>query len=361
MRIFLSWSGKRSRSIAAALKSWLPDVIVNVETWMSDHDIAAGKRWGVELDKELETCNFGILCLTPENVTAPWLLYEAGSLAKLVASSRVVPYLLAKPNVTGPLSQFQGVDADKEGTLKLIRGINQILDKPLPDDRINRIFERAWPDLEREIKLTGKPSSSDHITAWMKGVSDQDSAQLQVFGERLSPKNKSSLLLRAEHDVIDLGTALNTCSDYLVTTVRPAYYREAVLALLERGVNYTCVILDPNSDICDLYGRIRHENLREKTEESIKRLEMFALENENKKGRFSVVAYNKMPYFAAIAIDRKDDGMFLVSSYLPNARDLNIGRADTPQFLLPKTASERMYLQMNSCVDYYLSGSRQLI
>lgn len=328
---------------------------------MSEHDIGPGKRWGIELSTELEASNFGILCLTPENITAPWLLYEAGALAKLVAESRVVPYLLFNPNVIGPLSQFQGVNADNEGTLKLVNGINQLSDNPLPNDRIARIFERAWPDLEREIETIGKPSSSDQIEAWIKDITDQGSTQLQVFGERLSPQNKSNLLLQAEEDVIDLGTALNTCSEYLVTTTRPAYYREAVLSLLEKGVNYTCVIIDPDSEICDIYGKARNENLIEKTKKSINRLEMFAADAKGRAGTFSVVAYDKMPYFAAIAIDRNDDGMFLVSSYLPNAKELNIGRADTPHFLLPKDASSNIYSQLNSCVDYYISEARQLI
>ncbi len=328
---------------------------------MSDHDIAAGKRWGVELNKELEASNYGILCLTPENIAAPWLLFEAGALAKLVASSRVVPYLLFNPNITGPLSQFQGVNADKEGTLKLVRGINQNLDKPLPDDRISRIFERAWPDLERKLQATSRPSSGDHLRTWMKEVSDQNSSQLQVFDERLSPKNKSNFLLRAEQEVIDLGTTLNTCSEYLVTTIRPAYYREAVLSLLDKGVNYICVILDPESEVCEYYGRTRNENLREKTERSIKRLEQFAIDAKGKPGQFSVVAYNKMPYFSVIAIDRNDDGLLLVSSYLPNAKDLSIGRADTPHFLLPKVESEGIFTQLNSCIDFYLHGARSII
>ncbi len=79
MKIFISWSGDRSRFVARALDALLPDVIQDVQTWMSEHDINAGARWGAALNSELEACHFGLLCITPENLNSDWLLFEAGS------------------------------------------------------------------------------------------------------------------------------------------------------------------------------------------------------------------------------------------------------------------------------------------
>ena len=126
MKVFLSWSGERSKAVATALSTWLADVIQSVVRWMSDHDIQAGSRWGANLDSELEQTNFGVLCLESDNLEKPWLLFEAGSLAKSISIARVVPYRLdvSATDVKPPLSQFQGVDATKEGTLKLIQSIN---------------------------------------------------------------------------------------------------------------------------------------------------------------------------------------------------------------------------------------------
>jgi hypothetical protein len=93
MKIFLSWSGEGSKAIAAALVEWLASLFPEVTFWLST-DIHAGKRWGHELDGQLKSTRFGILCLVPSNVTAPWLLFEAGALSKSVETSRVVPYCL---------------------------------------------------------------------------------------------------------------------------------------------------------------------------------------------------------------------------------------------------------------------------
>lgn len=164
MKVFISWSGERSKAIASALRDFIPDALQDVETWMSEHEIAAGSRWANELTEALEGSSFGIICLTPENLTAPWLLFEAGSLSKSIDNSRVIPYLfnLGPADVQFPLAQFQGAVADQPGTLKLLEGINGTLENPLPTERLKRIFERWWPDVEmriREIPETSLPVS----------------------------------------------------------------------------------------------------------------------------------------------------------------------------------------------------------
>lgn len=139
--------------VAKALAELLPDVVQDLKAWMSAHDIGAGARWGHELHQQLESSNFGILCLTPENITAPWLLYEAGSLAKSVSDSRVVPFRLrlSATDVPFPLAQFQGVDADEVGTKRLVESLNGGLKQPMEQDRLARVFQRWWPDLRARI------------------------------------------------------------------------------------------------------------------------------------------------------------------------------------------------------------------
>ena len=165
MKVFLSWSGVRSKAMAKALKGWLSDVLQDIDAWMSDSDISAGSEWGKELSSELQNSSFGVICLTPENTTSPWLLFEAGALSKSVESVRVVPYCFEIDPITVqyPLAQFQCVRADKEGTLKLVRSINGSLDNGLPEDRLTRSFEVWWPNLEQSFKQIPKASSASGL------------------------------------------------------------------------------------------------------------------------------------------------------------------------------------------------------
>ena len=77
MRVFLSWSGERSKLIARALKTWLRDVIHDLDPWMSDHDIAAGERWGEKpVGRELqESRRWNFMLDNGEQLYQPWLLF----------------------------------------------------------------------------------------------------------------------------------------------------------------------------------------------------------------------------------------------------------------------------------------------
>jgi hypothetical protein len=154
MRIFTSWSGERSKTAALGLKSLLQDLFEEaVQVFVSDH-ISPGEAWAQRLGTELEQSEFGILCLTQENCQAPWLLFEAGAIAKKFGTSRVVPYLideLPPASDRSPLAQFQHVRADREGTYRLVGGINSIRESPKPEDRLERSFTKWWPDLEQTI------------------------------------------------------------------------------------------------------------------------------------------------------------------------------------------------------------------
>lgn len=153
MKLFISWSGIRSKAMALGLRTWLPDIIQDMEPFMSENDISAGARWGSELTKRLENTDMGILCLTPENLTAPWLLFEAGSLAKKLETSRVIPYRLnlKATEIPFPLAQFQSVDANREGTLILLKTLNNSREHPMEIQRLERVFSRLWGDLKKDL------------------------------------------------------------------------------------------------------------------------------------------------------------------------------------------------------------------
>jgi TIR domain len=155
MRVFLSWSGQRSAAIARALREWLPTVIQAVEPWMSESNIDKGARWSSEIAGQLEAAQVGIMCLTPDNISSPWLHFEAGALSKALQKSRVCTYLLGiEPTDLGwPLAMFQATRANEKETKQLLVTINKALEgAALPAEWLDRTFERWWPELKDQIE-----------------------------------------------------------------------------------------------------------------------------------------------------------------------------------------------------------------
>ena len=68
---------------------------------------------------------------------------------------------------------------------------------------------------------------------WMTKIPIADSEPVNLLARRFSENDKSQVIANANFEVIDLGTALSTCSHYLVSGKRPSHYRDAVISLLE--------------------------------------------------------------------------------------------------------------------------------
>jgi hypothetical protein len=157
MRVFISWSGKSSRRIAEALQNWLPKIFHNnVDLWVSN-DIEQGSNWVVELAKGLEQSQFGILCMTADNLESSWMLFEAGaiSMAETINNKRYVcPYLFGinSQDLPQALSQFQTARANEEGTYKLVHTINDLQERPFIETMLREEFEEHWPALEEVLK-----------------------------------------------------------------------------------------------------------------------------------------------------------------------------------------------------------------
>ena len=70
-------------------------------------------RWSDAIGKSLGETNFGIVCITRANQHVPWLIFEAGALAKSVKLARVVPLRigLSPCGSDGPTLGFPGASA----------------------------------------------------------------------------------------------------------------------------------------------------------------------------------------------------------------------------------------------------------
>jgi hypothetical protein len=161
--VFISWSGNRSKHVASALHDWLPIVLQAAKPWTSGTDIDKGSRGLTELAKALENIKVGIICLTPENLSEKWILFESGALSKtLDPSTRVCTYLLGglRPqDVTPPLGEFQATKAEKEDTRRLMQTLNKGLGSPVADAHLNASFDALWPKLKEVLDSMPKPEA----------------------------------------------------------------------------------------------------------------------------------------------------------------------------------------------------------
>ena len=164
LKIFISWSGDESKRVALLLKPWLKKLLQATEPWMSDVDIEPGTRWSNEIANQLQDTKFGILCVTPENRSSPWLNFEAGALSIAIEDTerRVVPLLLGydeKSALSGsPVGPFNSLLFNKADMRKLILTMNGELVQPVDAVHLDELFDMFWPSLEKDVSaiLTGK-------------------------------------------------------------------------------------------------------------------------------------------------------------------------------------------------------------
>jgi hypothetical protein len=191
MKIFISWSGETSRKVAVVLRDWLPSVIQSITPYVSSEDINKGVRWSSDISEQLNSTSFGIICLTPENLDAPWIHFEAGALSKAVDKSRVAPFLLGlkTSDVRGPLVQFQSTLFNREEVKKLVLSINESEENGLRLDeaRLLSFFDVWWPRLE------------DSLSAIEVSVpKDKDQSHRATAGQRAEIMEEMLVLLRAQ-------------------------------------------------------------------------------------------------------------------------------------------------------------------
>jgi len=159
MKVFISWSGNRSKAVAEILADWIKCVIQATRPWISTRDIDRGALWFSEINDQLKDTSVGIICLTQENVNRPWILFEAGALAKGLSSNRVCTLLvdLKAADVEDPLAQFNHTLPEKDSMWSLVRTLNSSSCANGLDERIlEQIFNTYWGQFEQKFNAALK-------------------------------------------------------------------------------------------------------------------------------------------------------------------------------------------------------------
>ncbi|HIF9455029.1 TPA: toll-Interleukin receptor [Photobacterium damselae] len=167
MKVFISWSGDRSRQVAELLDDWITCVLQAVKPWMSSKDIDRGSLWFSEVSDQLQNTSIGIVCLTQENKIKPWILFESGALAKGLSSNRVCTFLidLSPADIGNPLAQFNHSTPDKDGLWELVRTINNALgEQGLKEKTLEKVYETYWPQFHKEFnRILASTSSVEEV------------------------------------------------------------------------------------------------------------------------------------------------------------------------------------------------------
>lgn len=151
MKVFISWSGDRSRAVASMLSDWLQCVIQACRPWISTRDIDRGALWFSEIGQQLSDTTIGVVCLTHENKNRPWILFETGALAKGLSSSRVCTFLvdLQPGDLDDPLAQFNHTLPNQDSVWGLVRTLNGSAGAAsLPDRVLREVFDTYWPKFQ---------------------------------------------------------------------------------------------------------------------------------------------------------------------------------------------------------------------
>ena len=159
MKLFISWSKEHSMQVAYILKKWIPRIIQTVreeDIFVSDQDVNAGVQWDNVIFDRLDNCNFGIVCVTRENINSPWMLFESGYMVCHNKRKDVVPLLIGLSNQAikdTPLAHFQAITTERNGIEKMISAINkaQPIDLQVADDVLERSIHVNWNELNNEL------------------------------------------------------------------------------------------------------------------------------------------------------------------------------------------------------------------
>lgn len=166
MKVFISWSGDKSLKVAKILKDWIPCVIQDIQPYFSTEDIDKGARWSSDIAKELSDADFGILCVTKDNLESQWLNFEAGALSKALDKVK-----------------------DRDDIFKLFKTMNKGLgEKGLEETRLEKMFELSWPKIDKELK-----SIEDDISNYPQ---KESSNQNEIMEEMLDLLRSQQIILR---------------------------------------------------------------------------------------------------------------------------------------------------------------------
>lgn len=338
MRVFISWSGHASHRLAIALREWLPRVLQSIEPFVSSEDIDKGSRWFSDIGTKLEESHFGILCLTPDNVKAPWILFEAGALSKEVGKARVCPLLadLRPRDLPEPLVNFNAATTEKDDVLKLVKSINAANDKgPIPDALLEKTFRSSWSEFATALH---KVQASIREKWQLSDCPVRSRTELPTMDQWLAAQKAKDILI--------IGQNLN------LVMRQESFFRDK----LARGGQIRLLIVNPNDEgLIEIMSRGVVEQHYTKLDfqsplRTIRGLRETLPDNE--KSRIDLKTIDYVPSLSFQVLDGHDPRGTILVELAPNRIDVQ----NRPHFLLhaDNEAHEEWYKRfLDNCSKMY--------
>lgn len=205
---FISWSGPESQKIAENLRDFMLYVLANPTLFVASKDLKGGEIWFTQISARLEACDVGVIVVTPQNKSKPWLHFEAGAIAKKVGQSAAIPLLCGTPigDLSGTaLAQMQALEMNRTGLRELCARLNDLLELGLAESHIDTAFDMWWtkyeslltdPSLwEGDVKPRKTPTTSDlsvqltQISTTLSSLADRLD-RIDTKDNRLSPEER---------------------------------------------------------------------------------------------------------------------------------------------------------------------------
>jgi len=175
---------------------------------------------------------------------------------------------------------------------------------------------------------------------------------------RLPIEEKRALIQNAQVTVIQIGISARTFVSYFEQ--RPVHdFKQPVIAGLQRGVCFTVLLLDPDSDVATTYAQLHQDpGAVERIRQSIAVLHDLQKEFASLQtpGKFQVRLYRNFPIFDMLVIDPEDEnGRAVITPYLPGSK-----RADNPGLEIYRRSNPMFFDKYYKSVQHLLAVSWQL-
>lgn len=160
IKIFLSWSGKKSQELATLFKTYVTDILPKIDFYFSPDDLKGGEKWRQSIEEGLNNNTYGIIFLTPSNLTSKWVYFEAGAISKSTKQAKILPllYQIDINEIGQPFSDYQCKMFSKDSILTTIYEMNECQANvyKLPKDTIKRNFDRLSDEIQSNIEQIDK-------------------------------------------------------------------------------------------------------------------------------------------------------------------------------------------------------------